>query len=124
MDLATLQSRVSARRYGSLREFDNEASLIFRNCFKFNTKRSEIYQHARRLQTVYKRWCRRYLDDDGDDDDDDDSPAEANGQPASKRRKGRPKASPRPQSRRRKDRRPGEPPRKRGRPKGSRNKPK
>lgn len=121
MDLATLQSRVSAGHYATLEEFDHEASLIFRNCFKFNTKRSDIFQHAKRLQAVYKRWQRRYLDSERDEDG--ESEAEMNGRPAPKRRKGS-RRHQRGRSSSRRSHHDDQEPRKRGRPKGSRNKPK
>lgn len=38
MDIATLQARASSGHYSSLEAFDHDASLIFRNCYKFNTR--------------------------------------------------------------------------------------
>ena len=53
MDFGTIQLKLNQGEYESAREFDQDAQLVFANCYKFNPAGHPIHEVGKQLQHVY-----------------------------------------------------------------------
>ena len=53
MDFGTIQQKLNQGEYENAREFDQDAQLVFSNCFKFNPAGHPIHEVGKQLQHVY-----------------------------------------------------------------------
>ena len=53
MDFGTIQQKLNQGEYESAREFDQDAQLVFANCYKFNPAGHPIHEVGKQLQHVY-----------------------------------------------------------------------
>ncbi|KAL2265831.1 hypothetical protein VTJ83DRAFT_6931 [Remersonia thermophila] len=54
MDLGTMEKKLNAGEYTSLKEFDKDFDLIIKNCKLFNGEDHVVYHQALRLQDLYR----------------------------------------------------------------------
>ncbi|TID24275.1 Bromodomain-containing protein [Venturia nashicola] len=53
MDFGTIQSNLAASQYAKAKEFYDDATLVFQNCFKFNPPTDEVNKMGKMLQSVF-----------------------------------------------------------------------
>ena len=53
MDFGTIQLKLNQGEYESAREFDQDAQLVFANCYKFNPAGHPVHEVGKQLQHVY-----------------------------------------------------------------------
>ncbi|KAL8797162.1 MAG: hypothetical protein Q9195_000629 [Heterodermia aff. obscurata] len=53
MDFGTIQQKLNQGEYENAREFDQDAQLVFANCYKFNPAGHPIHEVGKQLQHVY-----------------------------------------------------------------------
>ncbi|UZO06775.1 uncharacterized protein OCT59_027084 [Rhizophagus irregularis] len=87
IDLFTINLKLKNNQYKSLKEFEKDVRLIFRNCYTYNNVESEIYHSGEVLESVFnKKWAKRIIQvnkqkgldlkrarDDADDTDENSS---------------------------------------------------
>jgi hypothetical protein len=62
MDLYTINSKLENDQYTSLKEFEEDFRLIFRNCYTYNNVESEIYHSAEVLETFFnEKWSEKLI---------------------------------------------------------------
>lgn len=60
MDLATMQSKLSAGEYESADDFEYDMRLMFRNCFKYNGPGQPVNTMGKRLESLFnERWAEK-----------------------------------------------------------------
>jgi len=62
MDLSTIDTKLSKKKYTSLLDYYKDVDLMFRNCFKFNLPNDYVYQAGKSLQAFFeKEWINARL---------------------------------------------------------------
>ncbi|CAB4373503.1 unnamed protein product [Rhizophagus irregularis] len=62
IDLFTINLKLKNNQYKSLKEFEKDVRLIFRNCYTYNNVESEIYHSGEVLESVFnKKWAKRII---------------------------------------------------------------
>lgn len=87
MDLSTVQSKLKTGQYENAKEFENDVTLMFKNCFRFNLEGDPTYACGKQLEGVFhSQWAKKedYLEKhepapEQTDSSDNDSDAEAEG---------------------------------------------
>ncbi|POG58586.1 Bromodomain-containing protein, partial [Rhizophagus irregularis DAOM 181602=DAOM 197198] len=55
IDLFTINLKLKNNQYKSLKEFEKDVRLIFRNCYTYNNVESEIYHSGEVLESVFNK---------------------------------------------------------------------
>ncbi|KAE9972543.1 hypothetical protein EG327_009458 [Venturia inaequalis] len=86
MDFGTIQNNLHTSQYAKAKEFYDDATLVFQNCFKFNPPTDEVNKMGKLLQSVFEQtWATKenwlldnapasepQSDDEEDEEDEED----------------------------------------------------
>ncbi|PKB99079.1 Bromodomain-containing protein, partial [Rhizophagus irregularis] len=62
MDLFTINSKLENNQYTSIKEFEKDIRLIFRNCYTYNNIESDIYYLGEELESVFNKiWTKKII---------------------------------------------------------------
>lgn len=60
MDLGTIQSKLANNQYENGDEFERDVRLVFKNCYAFNPKGTDVNMMGHRLESIFdKKWTNR-----------------------------------------------------------------
>ncbi|QDS73835.1 hypothetical protein FKW77_006484 [Venturia effusa] len=55
MDFGTIQANLNASQYSKAKEFQDDAALVFQNCFKFNPPTDEVHKMGKMLESIFNQ---------------------------------------------------------------------
>jgi bromodomain-containing factor 1 len=62
MDFGTIDRNLKAGQYQNAKDFYNDATLVFQNCFKFNPESDDVHRMGKQFQEIFEKLWREKSD--------------------------------------------------------------